>query len=334
MKKMLIFAAVAVGIGIILALIGCGLNGFRLPTAKTETNTYPIEADFQNISVIAATADVRLLPAEGEACTAVCKESPKLRFSAAVENGTLTVTVQDTQKWYERLFTFFMPSVTVYLPQHEYGTLTAQVTTGDVEVAPEFLFTSVSLTGTTGDVRFSASAKDHISIERTTGSVQVSGTACTDLGIRLTTGKATLQIILCDTVSIHVSTGDTDLTDVSCTDLQIESTTGDVTLAHTIAAETIRVKTSTGDVRFDKSDGREIYAETSTGDVTGTLITNKVFFAQTSTGKIRVPKTTSGGRCEINTGTGNISIEIAAPDSDTPDEVFETAPLIEPPAED
>ena len=63
-------------------------------------------------------------------------------------------------------------------------------------------------------------------------------------------------------------------------------------------------------MRFDGCDAAEITVKTGTGDVTGTLLSDKVFLTETGTGRIDVPKSTVGGRCEINTDTGDIKIDI------------------------
>ena len=76
-------------------------------------------------------------------------------------------------------------------------------------------------------------------------------------------------------------------------------------------AEQISIERSTGDVTFDNSDGAEIRVKTSTGDVIGSLRTAKTFVTKTSTGDVKVPESVSGGRCEIMTGTGDISVRIA-----------------------
>ena len=44
--------------------------------------------------------------------------------------------------------------------------------------------------------------------------------------------------------------------------------------------------------------------------MTGTLRSEKVFLVESDTGSIEVPKTTTGGRCEIRTDTGDIRIDI------------------------
>ena len=76
-------------------------------------------------------------------------------------------------------------------------------------------------------------------------------------------------------------------------------------------AEKFSVTRTTGYVKLDGCDASEIVIKTDTGDVTGTLLTEKVFIAHTDTGRVKVPNTTSGGRCEITTDTGNIKITIA-----------------------
>ena len=49
---------------------------------------------------------------------------------------------------------------------------------------------------------------------------------------------------------------------------------------------------------------------TCTGDVKGKLLTDKVFITETGTGHVDVPKTVTGGRCEVTTNTGDIELEI------------------------
>ena len=92
--------------------------------------------------------------------------------------------------------------------------------------------------------------------------------------------------------------------------ISVETSTGDVLLKQVLAAGRFFIETDTGDVEFDSSDATEIFVETDTGDVTGTLLSEKIFFAETDTGRIEVPKTTSGGKCEIITDTGDIKLNI------------------------
>ncbi len=63
-------------------------------------------------------------------------------------------------------------------------------------------------------------------------------------------------------------------------------------------------------MEFNHCDAETIYVNTDTGSVTGTLLTDKVFIIETDTGSVDVPKSITGGRCEITTDTGNIRITI------------------------
>ena len=70
------------------------------------------------------------------------------------------------------------------------------------------------------------------------------------------------------------------------------------------------IDSSTGNVTFEDSDAATIDVKTDTGDVTGTLLTSKVFYVTTDTGKVNVPKSTTGGLCNIETDTGDVRISI------------------------
>ena len=80
----------------------------------------------------------------------------------------------------------------------------------------------------------------------------------------------------------------------------------------------IYVDIDTADIDFLPSeDGRcrvVCYEQekTYTGDVEGSVLTDKVFIVRTDTGRIDVPKSITGGRCEITTETGNIKISVSS----------------------
>ncbi len=113
-----------------------------------------------------------------------------------------------------------------------------------------------------------------------------------------------------ETVDVSGDTGDVELTEITCKSLDIETDTGDITLKSVMAENNLSLETDTGDVEFYRCDAGSIKAETNTGDVSGTLLTEKVFLASSSTGDIRVPSSTTGGRCELTTDTGDIEIRI------------------------
>ena len=107
-----------------------------------------------------------------------------------------------------------------------------------------------------------------------------------------------------------VSTGKTKLSDVTCKNLISTGSTGDITLTDVIATERFDIERSTGDVEMEACDAASLIILTDTGEVEGSLLSDKVFVVRTDTGDIDVPKTTSGGICEITTDTGDVEIYI------------------------
>ena len=132
------------------------------------------------------------------------------------------------------------------------------------------------------------------------------------LAVTVTTGKVSISNVVCaGDVRIDVTTGKALLSNMSCNGLTSNGSTGDITLDSLIASERISIERSTGDVKFNASDAAEIYVKTDTCKVSGTLLSEKIFITRTDTGDIDVPKSVTGGRCEITTDTGDIRITIA-----------------------
>lgn len=133
------------------------------------------------------------------------------------------------------------------------------------------------------------------------------------IGINISSPKVTVYLPESDkieTIQIETSTGDISIADLSVGNIILSASTGDVCLKNVIATEAFNIELDTGDVEFEGADAAEIFVETDTGDIEGSLLTDKVFVVETDTGDIEVPKTTTGGKCEIITDTGDIEINI------------------------
>ena len=275
-KIWLTVAASLVLLGIIIFTAIMTVNHWdfiKLSTEEFETRTYEFNEDFNSILISTDTAEIVFLPSENDKCRVVCYEPDSGRHDVTVKDGKLSITWMVRKKWYEHIgITVGSPKITVYLPHNEYVSLSIKESTGDVSILNNFKFDSIDIAVSTGD----------INIEN------------------LTAGS----------IGIKVSTGDTFLTNVTCESLASTGSTGDITMSGVIASGKFSIERSTGDVKFDKCDASEIYVKTDTGDVGGSLLSEKIFFPESDTGKIDVPKTTSGGKCEITTDTGDIKIRI------------------------
>lgn len=315
-KRHLIIAAILLSAGAILFCVGMTVLHWdftALSTETYETNTYPVEQGVRHIVIETETADVMLVPAD--TAQVVCYEQDTLRHTVTAEGDTLKVAVEDTRKWYEYVgISFHTPHITVYLPQGAYGSLSIKGSTGGVELPKAFTFEQVEIQQSTGDVTCHASASGAINIRTSTGRIRAEGLSAASLSLSVTTGLVTVSDVTCQgEVDIRVSTGKAALTDLDCGSLTSHGSTGDVTLKRVLVTDALSIERSTGDITFDACDAARLSVTTDTGDVTGTLCSAKVFLAKTDTGRIRIPNTTTGGRCEITTDTGDIILALSNP---------------------
>lgn len=314
-KKWLIFALILIIGGTVI--LGVAMRMFNwdfseLFTSKYETNNYEIQDSCRHITVEASTADIQIVPAQDGKISVVCYETANMKHRVLAENDRLTVSVQNSRKWYEYIgIQFGMPKITLYLPQGSYGDIIIDAKTGRIEIPDGYQFENIRIKCTTGNISNHASAAGDMHMQATTGNILTEHAAAGNLSLSVTTGKITATDITCNAdASIHVSTGKAMLTGLSCKNLASTGSTGNIELINTVASEGFNIQRSTGKVTFDRCDAAEIYVKTDTGDVKGSFLTDKIIFARSDTGTVRVPQSTTGGKCEITTDTGNIIITI------------------------
>ena len=308
-----------------LVLIGCILfvgvmttlkwDFMELATVKYETNTYEISEAFDDISMITDTADIAFVLSDDGNCRVECHEEANAKHSVTVEDGTLTVELNDERFVHDFIgyigLNFGSPKITVYLPKAEYDLLYINEDTGDIEMPNDLKFESTDISLSTGNVSFLASVSGLLKIKTSTGNICVKDISAGVLALSVSTGRIMVSDIICeDSVDINVTTGKANITNLNCKNIVSAGTTGNISLNNVIVAEKIRIKRSTGDVEFDGCDAAEIFVETDTGDVVGEILSEKVFLVKTDIGKVQVPKTISGGKFEVITDTGDIKIVI------------------------
>lgn len=334
----LIVAASCIVAGLIVAVTGLCMallseNGFQAETLhRAET---AVSEEFHSISVAAGSADVVLTPADNGACRVVCEDYEYMRYTVTVKEGVLTVTAEDTRRWYEhiQLFSWSSPVVTVYLPQESYEDLHVDNSTGDITVPQNFCFSgSVSLNASTGDIHMSAPAVGSLSLTVSTGhvvlqdctsagKVELRGSTadilirrltCTALAASASTGDITAEDVQAEqAVTVTATSGNVEMRSVSCGSLSAQTNTGDMDYTALVVRDALHCRATTGDVTLTRSDATSLTVQTSTGDVTASLLTPKIFHTDTNTGSVKVPHSGEGGVCEITTDTGDIRITLA-----------------------
>lgn len=308
------FSLIMIGGIIIISVISASNWDYKkFGNEKYETNTYEINESFENISIDTDITDVSFLPGDGKICKVVCYEIRNMNHSVAVRDKTLVIEKNDSRMWYEHFMFFAVtsPKITVYLPQAEYASLSIDSSTGDVNIPENFRFESVDITASTGDVKCRASVSGRMKIHLSTGDIRLEGVNAGELDLSVSTGSVIASSITCEgEISVGVSTGKTKMNDCKCKSFTSTGSTGDIILDNVIAADNMNLKRSTGSIKFERCDAAELFIKTSTGDIRGSLLTDKVFITHNNLGNANVPSTTTGGRCEVDTSTGNINITI------------------------
>lgn len=315
LKIWLIVASSLVLLGAIiftLVMTALGWDFTKLLTTKFVTSEYTVTDSFNSISLITSTADVTVLPSNDSTVRVVCYEEENIRHNVSVKDGSLCITVNDTRKWYQNIgINFESPKITIYLPKGEYSSLSFKASTADITVAGGFTFETVNVKLSTGDTTLEANVNEKATVSATTGNVSIKNVSIASLDITVTTGDISISNVnSAGKITTLSDTGDVSLEDVKCQSLISDADTGKLSLTNVIATESFQITRDTGDVSFNKCDAAEIFVKTTTGKVKGSLLSSKVFIPRSSTGDIRVPSTTTGGKCEITTGTGDIIITV------------------------
>ena len=315
-KRILSIALALIVIGAAVCVFAHRVLGFDFGdsgTAEYVTRTYDVTENFRSISIEGDTEKIAFVLSGDGKCSVVCREEENWPHEVRVEGDTLMVSRKAENKWHFVNIGIITesPSITVYLPEKEYKALDIDSDTSDVDIPKDFFFGSISVIGNTGDVSCLASAASEIYIKTDTGDISLYDLSAG--GMRLVSDTGNVELTNSEIkgdIDIREGTGRVTLVKVNCENLNSEGDTGKLFMTDVIASGVFKLDRTTGDISLDRCDAESIYIETDTGDVSGLLLSDKIFLTDTDTGKVKVPKSVSGGRCEIETDTGDISMEV------------------------
>lgn len=301
-----LFTAGAIVLAVVL------VNNIYGKNSKLVTNEYLIEEKFTNINISNKVADIKFESSENDKVKVICIDKEKLYHEASVVDDTLTVTQIDNLKGIEKWFGYNGKlSVTVFLPIGTYGDLTVKTSTGDLISTNDYTFKSINVESSTGKIDLeNIITGENINVSSSTGDLIFKNIECQNMNFNSSTGKQTYMHIVCNDMNIHSSTGDQYYENINCQNITAKSSTGKKTFVEFVAEKNFVADSDTGNVIFKNSDAGTMKVKTSTGDVKGNLLTNKTFKVKTSTGKVTLPDERTGPVCEIETSTGDINISI------------------------
>ena len=305
-------------VGIISLIIGGALfsfalikNDFKAIVGERKTTTHYVTTDFSKIQIELDTSSIELCLASDSECKVECDEREKIYHNVEVEDDKLIITKVDNRNIINKIFDFGTNiSIKIFLPNKIYNNLNIKASTSNVKIGKDLCFDNMKIELSTGDIELLSKINNNLEIIVSTGDILIDGESAYYATIKSSTGDLTIKDFTIQTfLTRETNAGYTSLTNVKCNSMNINASTGKVTLINTICTNELRIKTSTGNVYFEKSDAKSIKIKTSTGNVKGDLLTPKSFYVQSSSGRVNVPKT-SGEICEIETSSGNVSLKI------------------------
>lgn len=128
--------------------------------------------------------------------------------------------------------------------------------------------------------------------------------------VKCNTGSVNISNLVFDRdINIITNTGKINLENINCEKFTSKCNTGSVMLKNLIASKEIKIKNNTGNVILAKCDANDIFIKTNTGNIEGSFLTEKTFLVNTNERKVKTPKNSTNGICEIKTNTGKVSFQ-------------------------
>ncbi len=312
MKKSFIIALTVacslIVIGGVMIGLFFGLGGRFEGTEQFKEVTHRAEGAITRLDLSLSDADLTICPSPDGSTYAVCDESDKRGYTLSIEGETLVLREDDRRAWYDHIgIQIGTRKVVLYIPAGTYAKLTVKTASGELDCASKTLvFEEVTLSASSGTVKWSATVLTSLEIVTASGDVAVSGLA------PITEISSIQNGMPQGALRIKTSSGDVMLKDCKLQGADLETSSGAVIMTDVrVPGGMMRVTTSSGDVELTRCDALEIDITTSSGDVEGVLLSDKAFKVTTSSGTIECPETNPNGwPCRIKTSSGDIKITV------------------------
>lgn len=293
-----------------------GFESAELSTVEYEKKTRVIDKSFHSVSITEHTDDVHIEPSPDGICRVEYADSSRSYHKISVENGCLVISreTKDRSKWYENLIIstdFEEQLLLVYLPESEYNELRVNTASADVYAGSDLGFEKVEIHTASGDVDLGPVASKVLVVNAASGDIRVGGQNIGSIELGTTSGSITFgDSSISAKLSVGTASGDIELSDISCKELEAGTVSGQVELRNVIASGEMDIESVSGDIRLDDCDAAALELESTSGYISGLLLSGKDFDAETTSGDIRLPYGSHGGRCSIETTSGDIDFKI------------------------
>ncbi len=314
-KIALITALILLGIGIILTAVAFCMVGFELSGlngVESVTLEHSIGSDFSNIDISAVEADVNIQKSNTGKAYVVCRETDKITHSVHVENGTLSIIRYDQRSWWECVGIFWAEmSVTLYLPEAEYGNVRLESVSGNVRLDNGFQLGDLHMKTSSGKALLNTVHAGRIQISTISGDVEAKHIICKDLSLDTASGDLLLSKIETEEVVFLKSTsGNIEWDHGTGSALQISAVSGNLSVSDCLFGGDLSANTTSGEIRMQGIDAQNLTFSTVSGNINISLLKEKRYETSTVSGNIHVPNDGGEGNCKLSSVSGNIRVTV------------------------
>lgn len=220
------------------------------------THTYPISGAFTSIEINETEADVKVVyDAKGEA-RVVCEEFPSQPHTVTVEGGVLKVSAYNPNIDLDIRIVYTAqgdPELTIYLPGNQYESLTFASSTGDLETSSHLTFGTLRAETSTGDLEIASKVTGTLTATASTGDIDLKNLQAANIEAAATTGSIELDRVTADgPVQLSTTTGDVELKDLTAGSLTVKTSTGDIDAEWVTINGDASLTTNTGDIELEQ----------------------------------------------------------------------------------
>ena len=305
---LLVVGSIALGAGAVIV----GYNVVKEGRHKDEytTNRHNIEETIKNFEFDTNTANVELAKANDGQGLVVCEEREKVYHEVTVKDGLLKVKTVDARKWYERWFFNFdlrPMKITVYLPETDCETLNYVSSTGSLDIASEYTFTSVKATASTGSIKINNHVSGDIEAKASTGSVSINNATAANLKAKASTGSVTVKNTeVAGEVNLEASTGSVNVENLKCSHFNTKTSTGTFTGTEIEVTGDASIEGSTGSSKIRTIKCQDLTVKHSMGGATLEDVQCEDLTIRGSTGAVKLTNAIANGKMDIKTSTGDV----------------------------
>lgn len=277
-------------------------------------NTHTITENFSDIILNTQSSSIEILHSPDGVCRIVCDDSEKLYHKVSFQKsdaGTVLYIAQHSElQWYETLWGFHWqedPVLSVYLPKSEYGVVDAASGSGDISIAPDFCFTTLSTSAISGNTKLSELCTENLQAYSSSGDISIQTLHVEDsIYLENVSGFTRAEDVSATQITTSASSDDTVLEGVSSDYLHATAVSGEIRVMGGTFRDTSYFETSSGSIEISDSECGELTVQAVSGSVTLQNVRGPSLNAGTSSGDVSLWDTLYSGNVLCHTTSGAV----------------------------